>query len=390
MKKLTEKRSELISELEKLASAAESGEDIRSYTDEEQTRMEEIRAEIEELDKTIAAKEQAMAVLAKNQPEIRSESDGENKLINAFVRNPASEQTRANETAIGQNTGVKYQQFSEDIIHGALDLCGVANLVNTVEARGTYKQIVSNSSYKITGAWTAEGVAPTVSEARWTTISIDPQKFTSECVVTYEMLNQAAFDVVPELLHQFTLDFAYGMEAGIIKGRGAATYNEPDGLVSGGTQYLTPAAGTFTTSDIVNIYHSLKSYYTQNAVWIMNNKTLSQIRQLVDGAGQFIFKQTDDFRNGYAGTILGKPVLVSEVMDDFEANESTSAFGKSPIFYGDFARGYKAIRNPDIQIQILSEKYAGVGTGVLGILWLGGKTINDEAYVRVDVNKASN
>ena len=331
MKKLTEKRSELISELEKLASAAESGEDIRSYTDEEQTRMEEIRAEIEELDKTIAAKEQAMAVLAKNQPEIRSESDGENKLINAFVRNPASEQTRANETAIGQNTGVKYQQFSEDIIHGALDLCGVANLVNTVEARGTYKQIVSNSSYKITGAWTAEGVAPTVSEARWTTISIDPQKFTSECVVTYEMLNQAAFDVVPELLHQFTLDFAYGMEAGIIKGRGAATYNEPDGLVSGGTQYLTPAAGTFTTSDIVNIYHSLKSYYTQNAVWIMNDSSVKAIRKLKDKNDQYLWQTA--LTAGTPDTILNRPVYTSPYVPEIAAGNKVMLFGNFDYYW---------------------------------------------------------
>ena len=46
----------------------------------------------------------------------------------------------------------------------------------------------------------------------------------------------------------------------------------------------------------------------------------------------------------------------------------------------------KANVNPDMTIQRLDEKYAEYGCiGYVGILWLDGRPVNDEAYVKVTV-----
>lgn len=373
MKKLMEKRAELFAELEKLTNVVDSGEEIRSYTDEEVTRMDELRAEIETLDKTISEKEKSMNALAAKPVVEERAADNENNRINRFARNPLTE-IRSGETMIANSSAVKYSQFSEDVIGRVLELARVADEVTTVYAKGTYKQIVSNPSYVVNGAWKAEGVAPTMSEARWTTISIEPYKFVSEVCLTYEMLNQAGFDVVPEMYNQFSLDFAYALEHGIIAGAGDGS-GEPTGLLTGGTTFNVTSKVKLNADDLINAFHSLKSYYYSNAKWIMNNKTLCDVRKLKDSTGNYLFHQTE-LTGGYAGTILGKPVLVSEVMPDV-------AEGAKPILFGDFARGYKAIRNPDVMLQALNEKYAGIGQGILGVLWCGGKPVNNDAYAVV-------
>ena len=72
-------------------------------------------------------------------------------------------------------------------------------------------------------------------------------------------------------------------------------------------------------------------------------------------------------------------MLVSDAMDGIEA-------GKAPILLGDFSRAYKANVNPDMTMQVLNEKYAEYAMkGIVGILWIDGRPVNNEAYVTVKV-----
>ena len=106
----------------------------------------------------------------------------------------------------------------------------------------------------------------------------------------------------------------------------------------------------------------------------MSNDTLCAVRLLKDGDGHYIFHQ-NDLTSGYVGTILGKPVLVSEAMDNMGSEAH-------PILFGDFARAYKVNLSPDMSMQILNEKYAEYGMkGILTIMWLDGQPVNEDAYV---------
>lgn len=375
MKGLIEKRTELVNEMEALIQ--KTNEEQRAYTDEEKTRADEISAELSEIDATIEAQqEQRAAMFSKAQTERNvTEERSYGDIINDFVRGRESAEFRANETTIGANSSVKMQQFSDDIIKGVKELAGITNEVTTITADGTYKQIKQNDSYKVTGGWVSEASAFGVSESRWTTQTIDKYKYGSISVITLEMLNEAAFDVMPEITGQFTLDFAYGAESGIIAGQGD-DQGQPTGLLSGGTARTLASKVAISADDIVNVFHSLKAPYYPNAKWLMNNNTLCAIRQLKDSTGNYLFHQ-NELTGGYVGTILGKPVLVSEVMPDIGE-------GAKPVLFGDFKRGYKAVTNPGISLALLRELYAGIGAiGVQGIMWLGGAPVNNEAYTTV-------
>lgn len=240
-----------------------------------------------------------------------------------------------------------------------------------VNSTGTYKQIVADNDNKISAGWTGEIEEITSSAAKFKTIEIKHHKLTALAKLSLEVINQNAFDIATEVENQTLRDMAVKAETAIIKGTGT---DQPKGLVKSGTAFTLASAAAITADEIVKIFHSLKSFYQQDAAWIMSNDTLCAVRLLKDGDGHYIFHQ-NDLTSGYVGTILGKPVLVSEAMDNMGSEAH-------PILFGDFARAYKVNLNPDMSMQILNEKYAEYGMkGILTIMWLDGQPVNEDAYV---------
>jgi HK97 family phage major capsid protein len=370
-KEIMETRAALVEELEALNKTV--GEEKRQYTDEESAKADELIEKIRGVDAMAEKLAEQRAVIFANkatamEKNVEVRSYGE--IINDFVRGNAAPEYRANETTLGNNSSVKMSEFSEDIIKKATKICPIINEVTTVVSAGTYKQIVQNEDYKASGDFVAEGGSFAVTESRWTTKTIDKYKYGSTSVITLEMIYEAAFDVLPEIEQQFTLDFAKCFEKGSIAGSGTG---QPEGLLTGGT-VKTLSNATVKADDIVDIYHAIAPTYYTNAKWVMNNNTLCHIRKLKDGTGQYLFHQ-EELTEGYAGTILGKPVLVSEEMPDIGT-------GKKPILFGDFRRAYKCVRSPEITITVLRELYSQIGAiGIQGILWFGGAPVNNDAYI---------
>lgn len=292
-------------------------------------------------------------------------------IVSDFIR---GNELRAGEMTVAGTGNIVPAEFSKDIIHDTVALSGVLNMVSVVNSKGTYKQIVADSTNKISAGWTDEIAEITATDAKFKTIEIGHHKLTALSKLSLELINQNEFDIASEVMYQTERDFALKCEEAIIKGDGSG---KPYGLVTSGTAYTLASNTAITADEIVKIYHSLKAPFQQNAVWIMSNDTLCAVRLLTDGSGRYIFHQNENLTSGFAGFILGKPVLVSDAMDNIAAS-------KKPILFGDFGRAYKANINPDVSMQVLNEKYADFGMkGVLSIMWIDGRPVNPEAYVTV-------
>lgn len=371
MKALIEEREALAKELDEINEKL--AEEKRGYTPEETEKCNELVGKIKELDEAMQAQaEQRSVVLAnketKNEKNVETRSYGD--IMNDFVRGKAAPEYRANETTLAANSSVKMTEFSDDIVRAAAEICPIIDEVATIVSQGDYKQIIQDEDYKVSGAYVPEKENFTVTESRWKIKTIGKFKYGSTSVITLEMLYEAAFDVMGEIDQQYTLDFAKSFEKGIIKGSGSG---EPEGLLTGGTGMTIQS---LKADDLINVYHSIKSAYYNNAKWIMNNNTLCTVRKLKDATGNYLFHQ-GELTNGYAGTILGKPVLVSEEMPDIGS-------GAKPILFGDYKRAYKLVRSPGIIVSLLRELYSQIGAiGVQGIMWIGGAPINNEAYTTV-------
>lgn len=359
---LMEKRNNLIEEMEALISKAKT--ESRAFTEDEFKRYEEIRAEIESLDKTIKAEEEARNFEKKKtkKPEQRSASD----IFSDFIK---GETRAAGEMTTTANGNIIPTELSKDIIRKVTERSGLFNLVRKVNSTGKYQQIIENN--KVTAGWTDELAEITKSNPDYTVVEIGHFKLGALTKISLELINQANFNVTSEVIEQMADAFADKLEEAFIKGDGN---KKPTGLVTGGVKVNLSSKTAITADELIDIYHSLKAPYLANAVWIMSRDTLAKIRKLKDNDGQYLFQA--DMTKDYVGYILGKPVIISEFMDNLGG---TSVY---PIIFGDITKAYAANINPEQTIQVLNEVYASQGAkGVLGFMFVDGKPVNNEAYV---------
>jgi HK97 family phage major capsid protein len=93
--------------------------------------------------------------------------------------------------------------------------------------------------------------------------------------------------------------------------------SDVEGIVTNSAAGVTAASATAVTADeIIDLVHSVDPEYRQspNAAIMMNDSTLTAIRKLKDGNGNYLW-QMGDFQIGTPQNILGYPVVVNQDMD---------------------------------------------------------------------------
>ena len=361
---LMEQRNNLLDEMDNLLNKVK--EETRALTDEENNRFETIKKEVSKIDNTMKAEEEARSVEKKE--EKKEETRTAQDVFSDFIKG----ETRATgEMTTTSNGNIIPTELSNDIIKKVNELSGIFSKVRKINSTGKYQQIVEKN--KATAGWTDELAEVTKSNGEYDVIEIGHYKLGALTKISLELMNQANFNITNEVIGQIAQSFAEKVEEAIIKGDGS---KKPTGLATSGVNVTLASKTAITADELVDIYHSIKAPYIPNATWLMSRDTLAKIRKLKDNDGQYIFQA--DMTREYVGYILGKPVLISEFMDNL------GEVSKVPVMFGDFEKAYAANVNPQQTIQILNEVYATQGAkGVLGFLFLDGKPVNAECYAVV-------
>lgn len=195
----------------------------------------------------------------------------------------------------------------------------------------------------------SETTAPKIGEYR---IPVHEQY--AEPRATQKLLDDAMFDVeewlagkIAERLSRMENE-AFVNGNGVKKPRGFLTYAAGTPSASAFNtieQVVSGADGAFAASNpgdaLINLVYSLKSAYRENAVFMMKRSTLSAVRQLKDGDGNYLWQP--DFQMKQGGTLLGFNVVEAEDMPDI-ASDSLS------IAFGDFNAGYQIVDRQGIRI----------------------------------------
>lgn len=225
--------------------------------------------------------------------------------------------------------------------------------VRTIGA-AVYEKLVKTRG--ISGGWLAEAADSAEStEQQWSRIQIPAHKMYAEPWIPNEMLEDSFYDLERDISDEagITLGATEGTAFitgdGVGKPRGIAAY----GTVAnasyawGSVGYIAAgAAGAFTSvapaDKIVQLQHSLKRVYRPGAVFLMNDATLSTVRQMKDGSGQYYLWQPDP-AGSFAGRILGSQVEIDDNLADISANSLS-------IAYGDFKRAYTIVDRRGIAV----------------------------------------
>ena len=199
-------------------------------------------------------------------------------------------------------------------------------------------------------------------------ISIDTRRLQCLTRVPVEFASDQSFDLENYIVKRMGRSFADAEDGGFLIGSGE---NEPQGILATVPVGVSVGSTSLSIDNLVNLYFSLDSDYRARGTWLMNDRTLCEIRKLHDSGNRYIFNDTN-------GTILGRPVRTSPYMPLIES-------GKRPILFGDFSYFCIILRAP-ASLKVLSELFASSNErGFLGTERLDGKLLRTGALKSLSV-----
>jgi HK97 family phage major capsid protein len=229
-------------------------------------------------------------------------------------------------------------------------------------------QAVSGTVYKrpfaISGAatgWIGETAArpqtatPTLADLAFPTMELYAMP-----AATSSLLDDSAVDIDAWLAEEVRIAFAEQEGAAFVNGDGI---NKPKGFLAYDTIanaswewgklgfIASGAAGALPASNpgdkLIDLVYAVKAGYRANASFVMNRSTLSVLRKLKDGQGNYLWQPAN--APGEASTLMGFAVAESEDMPDIAA-------GSAAIAFGDFSRGYLIVDR--VGIRVLRDPYS--------------------------------
>ena len=223
---------------------------------------------------------------------------------------------------------------------------------------------------KGTAGWIdEEGLYPE-SDDSFGQLSLGAYKLGTMIKISEELLNDSAFDMEGYITREFARRIGTKEEEAFFTGDGTG---KPLGILAatGGADLgVTTAGAAITADEVIDLYYSLRVPYRKKAKWIMNDSTISALRKLKDGNGQYLWQPS--LVAGTPNTILGCEVISSPFMPSIAA-------GQKAITFGDYSYYWIADRQGRT-FKRLNELFATTGqVGFLGAQRVDGKLILPEA-----------
>ena len=378
MKALLEKKNSLIDEMESLLDKAKT--EVRAFTDEEDTRIEEIKKEVRGLEKLIADKEEFRAlskeeIKAEKGTEEMSKEERQLEVIEKEERE-FIEAVRNNELrnlTAGQNGKIIPVSIASDVINKVVELCPILELSQVYNIAGDLRlPKYEADSATIAAAYADEFTELAEKTASFSTIDLSNQIVGLLVKISKSLINRADFDVRSFIVNEIAKKIAEFLEREMLVGN---TPNRIQGAVNTKNVVTTAAVNKITTDEIIDLQMKLPTVYQKNAVFVMHRDVLKEVRKLKDGQGNYILQP--DFRAPFGWTILGRPVYLSDNMD------KEIATGKNVILYADFS-GYAVKITKNVEIQFLQEKYATqYALGIVSYVELDAKIADEQKIAKL-------
>ena len=269
------------------------------------------------------------------------------------------------------------EEFERDIVTG-LDAVNVVRSIAKVITTQNDRKIPISVGHSVAN-WTAENAAFTESNPTFGQKEIDAYKLTDLIRISVELLQDAAFPLEEYIANEFARAFGAAEEEAFCVGNGTG---RPTGIftANGGAVGVTAAANNAITADeLINLVYALKAPYRRNAKFLMNDATISAIRKLKDGDGNYLLNKDATAKWSYS--LFGHDVYVSQSMPDMAA-------GKRAVLYLDPAGlAVKVAENPSVQV--LREKFADEhAVGVICWMEVDSKVENKQKIAALDMKAA--
>ena len=340
-KELREKRDQIVEQMQAITDNATNVEK-RTLTTEEQKKFAGLKKEVEDIDATLEAMEQSRTLLPPVKTPEKKEpvEDIEIRTFANIIRNRVD----ANITKTA-NGAVIPTTIAKKIIDVAKDRSPLFKDAEKYNIRGTVSiPYVDTDNDNITVAYATEFTELEAKDTKLLTVDLKGFLAGALCKVSRSLLNSTDLDLTTFVVNKMGAALADFLDKQIIQGDSTHITG-----LSTATQIVTAKAATAITADeLITLKNKLKSVFQAGAYWVMAPDTLTAVQQLKDENGRYLFN--DEIKNGFSGTILGKPVYTSDQCPGMAAT-------KTAIFYISPKQALAAKIVED-SVQILNEKYA--------------------------------
>jgi HK97 family phage major capsid protein len=280
------------------------------------------------------------------------------KAFNAYVRCGDDDglrgldfQTKGLSTQVNSDGGYLVDPQTSDAIKSVLaSAASVRAIATVVNVEATSYDVLVDHTDLAAGWATESGSTAETDTPQIDRISIPLHELSALPKASQRLLDDSAFDIEGWLAARIADKFARAEAAAFVNGdgvdkpKGFQTHTKVDNdswtWGSIGT-VKTGAAGLITAESIIDIVYALGSSYRAGATFVMNSKTVNQVRKLKDSDGRFLW--SDGLAAGEPAQLMGYPVLISEDMPD-------PANGAFALAFGNFAAGYTIAERPDLRV----------------------------------------
>ena len=198
-------------------------------------------------------------------------------------------------------------------------------------------------------AWIPEGEVVPLSEIAFGEIILDAYKLAHKIIVSDEMLEDADFDVEDYIRQLFVESISVAEESAFFTGDGNG---KPLGIIhQAEVGCVSDEVGQIDFDDIINLIHSVKPPYRNNAALVMSTDAMAKLRRIAIYRGKSYWGVS--IADGEMETLFGYPVYVTNDLPAVEA-------GNLPVLFGDFSHFWIGERGKR-SIKRLVERYADKG-----------------------------
>lgn len=343
---------------------AEMEKKIKDYSAEIE-RMEQMEAMEKEMNKPVNTPivTKPMTADGKEKPKTGRASDAYKEGMLTALRTNFRQVSNVLQEGVDADGGYLVpEEYDSRLIDALKEENIMRKLGHVITTSGEHK--INIAATKPAAAWIEEGGALTFGDATFSQILLDAHKLHVAIKVTEELLYDNAFGLENYIIDQFGKAIANAEEDAFLNGDGSG---KPTGLfaTAGGGTVAGTLSAAIKSDDMLDLVYALKRPYRKNASFIMNDKTLAQLRKLKDNNGAYMWQPS--YQANEPDKILGYDVYTSAY-----APEDAIAFGDYS-YYNIGDRGTRSFKQ-------LTELFAGNGMiGFVAKERVDGKLILPEA-----------
>ena len=368
---LEEKRNSLLDEMDELLNKAKS--ETRALSDDENARFNEIRSEIDKIDKTIKAEEEARA-LDKKLPKKKDSKEEQRALEEQnFIKFIKGEERAL---SVADNGGIVPEHIANKIIEEVKELSPIYSMATVYNVGGNliFPKYGADTSKDIKATYIEDLTELTEQTGKFTTVKLENHIVGCLAKISKSLMNRTDFDLLNFVIRKVAQAIAEFLENELING----TPGKMTGLSSTKNVVTSATADKITGDDLIDVQMSIPEKFQVNACWIMHKKTLKAIRKLKDSDGNYLLGRLAD---GFGWELLGKKVYITESCTEIEAGEKS-------VFYGDMSGLYVKLAQ-NVEIQVLNEKYATQhAVGVVGYVECDSEIVEEQKIAALQMKEA--